>query len=216
MAKKVVRPKTAKRRPRLEAQARRNEATAYHEAGHAVVSLALRRAVRRVSIIADDDTLGRCSSNPIGDWFRPDFNISGRERNIIETETIILLAGFHAEARFAGRRNHVGAASDMHKAVELLTWLAEGEALEKYLAWLNVRSKNLVNTPQNWRAIEYVARELLAPRKISGRAVRQLYRQAQRDLYREETGREFPEFTIDTSGCIITKKAKADQGVPPK
>jgi hypothetical protein len=48
---------------------------------------------------------------------------------------------------------------------------------------LNVRSNNLVQAPDNWRAIECVARALLERRTISAREARRLKFQATCDLY---------------------------------
>src|SRR5688572_7589067 len=68
-------------------------ATAYHEAGHAVVALALGRPVTQVTIVADRDTLGLCefgkgTFKPSADW--------------LEREMLIALGGLAAEARFTG------------------------------------------------------------------------------------------------------------------
>src|SRR5438876_455834 len=61
-----------------------DEATAYHEAGHAVVALALDRPVHRVSVLANRDRLGQCEFakgrfRPTEDW--------------VEREVLIALAG---------------------------------------------------------------------------------------------------------------------------
>jgi hypothetical protein len=178
--------------------ARRLEATAYHEAGHAVVTVALGRAVRRVSIIrrADDNSLGRSRGYPLGGGFQPDVSRSRRSRKTIEERVIIKCAGFHAESRFTGRRNHAGAAYDRQEAKEFLSLLAEDEELKKYLAWLDVRSKNLVGSQLIWRAIEYVARELLERKEITGQDVRRLYQQARSELCPEGKECEMSEFKL--------------------
>jgi ATP-dependent Zn protease len=164
---------------------KRDEAIAYHEAGHAVVAHALGQAVPLVSFVPDeeDDSLGRCHQNLMGEWFRPDSDTSGRTRNTIEKRVIILFAGFHAEARFTGRRNYKVASWDRGAAADILSYLTQDreEELRAYLAWLDVRSKDMVNSPMNWRAIEYVARELLARRQLNGKDIRRLCQQARND-----------------------------------
>ena len=72
------------------------EATAYHEAGHAVVALALGRQIQSVSIHSNRDHLGICefkkgSARPSEDW--------------IEREMLIAAGvGIAAEARHTGER----------------------------------------------------------------------------------------------------------------
>jgi hypothetical protein len=179
------------------------ESTAYHEAGHAAIAVHFGRKVHGVSIVPVEDTLGHCRHTVPGAWFHPDYDTSPRARRAIEDWVMILFAGFHAETHFAGWRNHVGASSDMRRAVDLLSYLACGEELDKYLAWLNVRSKNLVEWELNWRPIECIARELMERREISGHDVRRLFWQARRDFMTEKTGTPTPMIGVaakDASG----------------
>jgi len=75
-----------------------DEATAYHEAGHAVVGLALRRPVREVSILPDRIHLGWCEFHKPGDW--------------LVREVLIALGGIVAEIRYFGDFGPSGAARD--------------------------------------------------------------------------------------------------------
>ena len=50
-------------KPAMESNIER-EATAYHEAGHAVAGFALKRAFTKVSIVPDDTTVGHCAFMP--------------------------------------------------------------------------------------------------------------------------------------------------------
>jgi ATP-dependent Zn protease len=97
------------------------ECTAYHEAGHAVISFALGRPVKRVSIIPDEaeGSLGHCAHGVWPKSRRPDFNNDDRTRAFVENEIFILLAGSAAEAKARGRHNHVGARSDHANTVDL-------------------------------------------------------------------------------------------------
>jgi ATP-dependent Zn protease len=70
-----------------------DEATAYHEAGHAVVALILRRPVDEVSVLANRHFLGvgkfgKAGVRPSEDW--------------LEREMLIALGGIAAEARHTG------------------------------------------------------------------------------------------------------------------
>ena len=57
-------------------------ARAYHEAGHAVIALDMRRGVRLVSIISDEGrgSLGHCQNDRLPNWFNPDILIEFRAR----------------------------------------------------------------------------------------------------------------------------------------
>ena len=80
------------------------ESTAYHEAGHAVIALALGRTVQRLSILPKLESLGRCEfqkgrTRPSEDW--------------LEREILISLAGLAAEARHTGEYAWAGSARDL-------------------------------------------------------------------------------------------------------
>ena len=83
------------------------ERTAYHEAGHAVMALALGRPVDHVSIRPDAQRLGHC------DFRKPVFRPS---EDWLEREMLISLAGPAAEGLFAGEYDEVGAAFDFRQA----------------------------------------------------------------------------------------------------
>jgi hypothetical protein len=152
--------------------------TAYHEAGHAVVSFALRRAVRRVSIVPGEEFLGRCTLAQAGD---PDGLPERQERARAEREILVLLAGGLAEAKLAGRHNHAGASQDIDAAFSWATRVSGSmEEAEAYLAWLRVRARHLLDVPEHWSAVEALAAELLQRREVSGRAARRVYLAAQR------------------------------------
>jgi ATP-dependent Zn protease len=74
-------------------QPEHNELTAYHEAGHAVVAMALDRPVHRVSILPNRDRAGQCEFGK--GVYRP-------SEDALEREILIALAGMAAEARHSG------------------------------------------------------------------------------------------------------------------
>ncbi|MFO0846216.1 MAG: hypothetical protein U0797_28200 [Gemmataceae bacterium] len=152
-----------------------DEATAYHEAGHAVAALALDRPVTRVSILARRDTLGICAFGkavfrPTEDW--------------VERETMISLAGLAAEARHTGEYDHDAAGRDLQFVRRLTIQRAgnerQAERLERRLL---SRVENLLDRPAHWAAVEAIAAELLTSGEISGRQARHLFEEC---LKREE------------------------------
>jgi hypothetical protein len=59
------------------------ELTAYHEAGHAVVAFALRRAVKGVSVVPNAESNGRLVNRNLLDTSCPDVNNDGRTRWLV-------------------------------------------------------------------------------------------------------------------------------------
>lgn len=151
-------------------------ATAHHEAGHAVVSLALGRAVRRVSIVPNpkDDTLGHCRGYPSRRLARVSFLPFEEARRVVEVRALVLFAGGLAEAEFLGRANRVGAQGDREDLADLLL-IATGSAAEAaaYGNWLCERARNMVLA--HWHQIQAVAGALLERKVLSGAEVRELY-----------------------------------------
>ena len=172
---------------------RRLACTAHHEAGHAVASLYLRKPLRTASIIAKEDSLGRVTYHKPPAWFEAEleflvFQGDNRVENWIRREIIISFAGSAAEARFRGRSNHRGAASDYQKVGDLaLRVCASQEEGRKYLAWLWVVARTIVHKPINWNAIQLVAEELLKKRLLSGRRIRKIIQSAAMDQARKKT-----------------------------
>ena len=81
-----------------------DEATAYHEAGHAVVALALGRPVQQRQRPAGPRTSSACASSARA-VFRP-------SEDWLEREILIALGGIAAEARHTGNYAWDGAARD--------------------------------------------------------------------------------------------------------
>ena len=146
-------------------------ATAYHEAGHAVIALALGRAVQRVSILPGRGWLGRCEFKkgrvrPSEDW--------------LEREILISLAGAAAEARHTGAFAWDGASADLRAVRRLAVQRASERQAERLERRLMAKVEHLLNQAGHWRAVELIAAELLRCETISGRAVRHLFDQGSR------------------------------------
>jgi len=143
-----------------------DETTAYHEAGHAVVALALGRPVQRVSVLPDRVHLGLCefgkgAFRPTEDW--------------LEREMLIALGGIAAEARHTDNYAWDGLARDL-QYVRLLAVQRAGERrAQKLERRLLAKVEHLLAQEGHWRAVELIAMELLRCGAISGRAARHFF-----------------------------------------
>ncbi len=150
-----------------------DEATAYHEAGHAIVALVLGRPVEKVTIQGNTLRLGQCQMSsrrgtPIKDE--------------VEVQALILLAGVVSEARKTGFYNWNGAQQDMQGIRRLARFRASSEKQEERLQqrWLD-KAEYLMDDEATWNAITEVAKELLEKKSLSGRAVAHILSQHTKD-----------------------------------
>jgi hypothetical protein len=83
-----------------------------------------------------------------------------RARERIEREVVCLLAGFAAERKFTGRRNHVAANADTRAATDLAAYACGTvDEVSAFLAWLSIRTRDLVEV--HWLAVVAVAEALI-------------------------------------------------------
>lgn len=152
-------------------------ATAYHEAGHAVVALALGRPVQKLSIKPAERWLGRCEFH------------KGRfaaYKDLKEAQILILLAGLAAEARHTGRYGWDGAAHDLDVVRSLLgTRAGDDRRAERLESRLLDKTEHLLDRPELWLAVEQIAAELLRRTTISGRTARHFFEQAAAQVERD-------------------------------
>jgi len=142
--------------------------TAYHEAGHAVLALALGRPVDWVSIRPDRQFLGLCAFRKA--IFRP-------SEDWLEREAIIALGGLAAEARFTGAYCWEGAGRDYDYVFDLAKSRAGNERqAERLVNRFLAKAEHLLARPAHWEAVEKFVEELLRMEEISGRAARHLFR----------------------------------------
>jgi len=144
-------------------------ATAYHEAGHAVMALALDRPVQRVSVRPNHQYLGQCRFGkglvrPSEDW--------------LEREILISLGGMAAEAIHTGDYARDAAGRDLRYVRDLAIRRAGERQAERLERRLLTKTEHMLGQAQHWRAVELIAAELLRCGTISGRAVRHLFDQA--------------------------------------
>jgi len=159
-----------------EKDMREIEATAYHEAGHAVAAFHVGRAVRAITIAPGEGYLGRVWHYPVtGKWLQPDIELTSRTRDYLETSITTLLAGPTAERKARGRWNHRGAGFDRSTAADLAFQLVgSAEQLEHYFAWRVQVAEDLWENPYRWDQVRQLAAELLEHKTMSGRVVREL------------------------------------------
>ena len=143
-----------------------DEATAFHEAGHAVVALALGRPVHRVSVLPNRERLGQCEFGkgrvrPTEDW--------------IEREMLIALGGLAAEARHLGAYGWEEAGRDLRYVRRLAVQRAGERGAERLERRMLAKTENILADEGHWRAVELIAAELMRHGVISGRAARHLF-----------------------------------------
>jgi Peptidase family M41 len=149
-----------------------SEATAYHEAGHAVMALALGRPVACVSVRARHDFLGTCAFGKA--VFRP-------SEDWLEREMLIALAGLAAEALHTGEYAWGSAGRDQAYAGDLAAQRAGSDRKgQRLLRRMLSKAEHLLSQTENWQAVERMAAELLRLGEISGRAARHIYEECLR------------------------------------
>jgi ATP-dependent Zn protease len=148
-------------------------ATAYHEAGHAVMALAVGRVIERVTIVpgkmqTGHATLGLCKVQKTRTRASKDW---------LEDEMLILLAGMVAEAQFTGEYCTAGAQQDL-RAVRRLAETRGGRQVERLERRALDKAESILADEQHWSAVEAIVKQLLEHQTISGRAARHLFEQA--------------------------------------
>ena len=143
-------------------------ATAYHEAGHAVMAMSLDRPIHRISVLPSRQFLGVCVFRK--GVFRP-------SKDWLEQEILISLAGLAAEAIHTGSYALEGAARDLRHVHELAVRRAGDRQAERLTQRLLAKAENILGDEGHWRAVELIVAELLRLGTISGRAAHHLFQQ---------------------------------------
>jgi hypothetical protein len=157
------------------AAAQRLRATAFHEAGHAVMAITLGRSIQKVTISpaqlqTGGGRLGACEIQK---------GRSKATKDPLEDDVLILLAGMVAEARFTGEYCQQGAAQDLRAVRRLLLTRARNQReLDRLERRLLDKTEHLLSADGLANAIELIADQLLQSTTISGRAVRHFINQA--------------------------------------
>ena len=149
-----------------------DEITAYHEAGHAVIALALGRTIHKVSVLPNRERLGECrfgkgNARPTDDW--------------LEREILISLGGMAAEARFSGTYATDAAKEDLRFVRRLARERKSDRAVERYEQRMLDKVEAMLADEETWAAVVRIAAELMKHGTISGRAARHLYELATKE-----------------------------------
>jgi len=134
------------------------ETIAYHEAGHAVISMKLGYRCLYVTIVSDAKRLGHvCCEDPL----------VGRHDDKIEHALMVLIAASLAEGKHTGSRDIWDDADDRVKAIGIAL-LATDRDTERAEALINKKigeARKLVE--QHWPDIEALAQQLLVKERVN-------------------------------------------------
>ncbi|MFM8271386.1 MAG: cell division protein FtsH [Gemmata sp.] len=148
-----------------------DEATAYHEAGHAVVALALGRTVHKVSALPNRERLGEVRfgthAKATADW--------------VEREILIALGGMAAEAKRTGTYARDEATHDLRFVRRLALERKSDRQVERYELRMLDKVEYMLGDEGTWKAVELIAAELMKHGTISGRAARHLFELATKE-----------------------------------
>jgi hypothetical protein len=134
------------------------EAIAYHEAGHAVISMKLGYRCLYVTIIPDGRRLGHvCCEDPL----------VGSHNHKIEHALKVLIAAQLAEGKHTGSRDIWGDADDHVKATNLALLATDHdvECAERLINKMLGETRKLVE--QHWTDIEALAQRLLVKGRVN-------------------------------------------------
>jgi len=140
--------------------------TAWHEAGHAVIALALDRPVKLVSVLPSREFAGICEFGK---------GVHRPSVDSLEREMLIALAGLAAEAKYSGRYSWAGAGRDLEYAHGLAVQRGGEKQAERLIKRMLARCENLLEQPGHWAAVALIVEELLAHGEISGRTAKYLF-----------------------------------------
>jgi len=148
-------------------------ATAYHEAGHAVVQYYLHLPIRKVTIRPNKEkgSLGHCESKGPSYLGEIDLGVSPAQQDRIFRNIQALLAGNVAQQRFNKRSvRKWQTSSDYRKAAELAIRVTDTVGVRLLLGWLTHHTERLVQ--DRWREIEAVAAALRERKTLTGDEIR--------------------------------------------
>jgi ATP-dependent Zn protease len=150
------------------------EATAYHEAGHAVVTVALRRKVHSATIIPHADTHGRVHHETPLRGIRLDFDGSPRARLRAEDAIMISLGGGMAQRRaFPRSLRHWHTHGDDTNVTDIAgSVCGSAEEENTFIKWLEARTQVILDL--RWHEVERIAAALLERKRLSSKELVEL------------------------------------------
>ncbi len=149
-------------------------ATAYHEAGHAVIAVLCGERLTGVEIVGDDHHLGSVDALRLG--LEPAAGVDPAVPTApVERRLLCVLAGPVAESIITGEPAWDEHSGDLDVAVRLaLQVTGDCCAVEPYLDAARDHLEDLLC--RHWLAVETLAWALLADRRLDGATVRRLLR----------------------------------------
>jgi hypothetical protein len=143
-------------------------ATAFHEAGHAIVAWSLGVGVKGVSIVPDADSTGRCHHARLFRKKYPELDDSLRAAVRMQKNVMIALAGLIAKGMYRARSvRHYHAHADHATAVDIALHLTSSvEEAAALIKWLEIRTRNVLRL--RWPMVERLAKELLSKDTLNG------------------------------------------------
>jgi ATP-dependent Zn protease len=153
-------------------------ATAYHEAGHAVMAWILGVKIRSATIAPEREAgiAGSVSHEKVLIGKFPEAIDSDRQRIRAEKLIMVSLAGPIAQVLYnprSFRRYHAG--FDWDRALDLSTMCTESiSTTERHIEYLEARTKDHLRNPEKWKLVKKLADELLATRTVDGVRIAEL------------------------------------------
>lgn len=163
---------------------RRLTATAFHEAGHALMAYLQRIPFRSITVVPDPgaDTLGRVLMGRWPDWANLDSNKYREKaaREYFQRRMRVDMAGQIAEVHHRGRRVRFGLHQDNGNAVDSAfdLWGGRKDTAQAMLDWLYLDTRDRQTAPAVWPSLEVLADALLVHRTLGARAVHSCIRDA--------------------------------------
>jgi hypothetical protein len=144
------------------------EEVAYHEAGHVVVGHRLGLQLVDVDVLEDGEGGHGHTNFETPAWFQRNGPLDERQRAFVAAVATTFLAGTVAEARRAGFENWEAAGFDLDSVVkEWLRLLHPAAEISDRLRAYGEVAAGLVDDPENWQAIEKLARAVLKRHRLT-------------------------------------------------
>jgi hypothetical protein len=192
------------------------ELSAYHEAGHVVMTYLLKRQFRCATIDSrelDKEASGHIFLKPLKTLSLEgilDYSFT-RIQKSIEQEVKIALAGEVAEAILLGRNDWISAKKDIQHCYDLCHFQCRNkEQYEAYLKWIWLCVRDMLKLPCNWICVQSVVRALLKYRRISYRKARAIIAEARDNYYKRFTHQQQSQPFLKRLKFTLFHKTKLD------
>lgn len=140
--------------------------TAYHEAGHTVLAVLHESEIEEVTIVASEDAEGHVKRFSLMKE-SVQYGDSMKDRDTVEKDIMIFLAGALAERRVVAELDPQTAAWDYHHVHDAVTYMTgSNKESEAYLEWLTIRTNQTLD--RLWPHVEAIATLLLERQTLSG------------------------------------------------